>query len=237
MNPIFNLIFRMAALAMLAVSLPAHAVIFNLNGTFQVQSVRGDDLIGLINPGDDVLVEAFYDTALAQQAPSAPYIEATDYIFPEGAVGLRYTVNGLVWEAAGPMVVEVFNGEGSVFGPEGGPEWLAYTDWRQNPQLASPPPIQTPFGTESGVGHWMIYLPTFKSELLNGTELPTDLDVSQLAGPFYLHGAAAGAGPNGSYFFNFTSPVPEPETYAMLMAGIGLLGLAARRRKHIPPIR
>jgi hypothetical protein len=30
---------------------------------------------------------------------------------------------------------------------------------------------------------------------------------------------------------NFTSPVPEPETYAMLMAGLGILGAVARRRK------
>jgi hypothetical protein len=28
------------------------------------------------------------------------------------------------------------------------------------------------------------------------------------------------------------APVPEPETYAMLLAGIGLLGLAQRRRKQ-----
>lgn len=30
---------------------------------------------------------------------------------------------------------------------------------------------------------------------------------------------------------NPTSPVPEPETYAMLLAGLGLLGTVARRRK------
>lgn len=27
------------------------------------------------------------------------------------------------------------------------------------------------------------------------------------------------------------APIPEPETYAMLLAGLGLLGVAARRRK------
>jgi hypothetical protein len=29
-----------------------------------------------------------------------------------------------------------------------------------------------------------------------------------------------------------TAPVPEPETYAMMLAGLGLIGLAARRRKQ-----
>jgi hypothetical protein len=29
-----------------------------------------------------------------------------------------------------------------------------------------------------------------------------------------------------------TAAIPEPETYAMLLAGLGLLGFAARRRKQ-----
>jgi len=29
-----------------------------------------------------------------------------------------------------------------------------------------------------------------------------------------------------------TAAIPEPETYAMLLAGLGLLGFAARHRKH-----
>jgi hypothetical protein len=29
-----------------------------------------------------------------------------------------------------------------------------------------------------------------------------------------------------------TSPVPEPETYAMMLAGLGLVSIVARRRKQ-----
>jgi hypothetical protein len=31
---------------------------------------------------------------------------------------------------------------------------------------------------------------------------------------------------------NATAPIPEPETYAMMLAGLGLLGVVARRRKQ-----
>jgi hypothetical protein len=43
----------------------------------------------------------------------------------------------------------------------------------------------------------------------------------------------------GSYELTLTAqgnlaPVPEPETYAMMLAGLGLLGLTARRRRRKP---
>ena len=41
----------------------------------------------------------------------------------------------------------------------------------------------------------------------------------------------AHAGQDWGRFYVPPSPVPEPETYAMLLAGLGLLGFAARRRR------
>jgi len=39
---------------------------------------------------------------------------------------------------------------------------------------------------------------------------------------------------SGSVNFNSTTaPIPEPETYAMMLAGLGLMGFVARRRKQV----
>lgn len=59
------------------------------------------------------------------------------------------------------------------------------------------------------------------------------LNFSSLAAPatYYLN-VIGSATTTASYAGNINiSPVPEPETYAMMLAGLGLIGFSARRRK------
>lgn len=48
----------------------------------------------------------------------------------------------------------------------------------------------------------------------------------------YFQAGEEGQSPAGGFISGFvpTAPVPEPETYALMLAGLGLIGLAARRR-------
>lgn len=54
------------------------------------------------------------------------------------------------------------------------------------------------------------------------------------AGSYYIEiGGNAIGSQGGVYQFAMnTAPVPEPETYALMLAGLGLLGVVGRRRLH-----
>ena len=55
-----------------------------------------------------------------------------------------------------------------------------------------------------------------------------------ITGLAYLNVTGIGNGTNGGLYSGFigVSPVPEPETYAMLLAGLGLMGAVVRRRRQ-----
>ncbi|WP_217431325.1 FxDxF family PEP-CTERM protein [Duganella vulcania] len=68
----------------------------------------------------------------------------------------------------------------------------------------------------NGADYWQLLLPTLSNTIHHITVTGTPLVNTQ--------------GFVGSLSLNVT-PVPEPETYAMLIAGLGLVGFMARRRK------
>jgi hypothetical protein len=47
-----------------------------------------------------------------------------------------------------------------------------------------------------------------------------------------FHAVWSGASDGAESFFLVSAPVPEPETYGMLLAGLGLMGFVAHRRKN-----
>ena len=57
------------------------------------------------------------------------------------------------------------------------------------------------------------------------------LDYAQsLSGSSYITVTGVSNGSSGAIFAGQIAPIPEPETYAMLLAGLGLMGAVVRRR-------
>lgn len=72
------------------------------------------------------------------------------------------------------------------------------------------------------------------NRLVSGERVMWETSFAQPTGfvspEFALHVQSIGTNGDSGWYVP-TSPIPEPETYAMLLAGLGLLGFAARRRK------
>ena len=85
---------------------------------------------------------------------------------------------------------------------------------------------------------WDTGLSTAISWIATGSTYSTPVNYAEIfftgltvPGDYALKVMGSNSGSNGSYSGNVViNPVPEPETYAMMLAGLGLLGFSARRR-------
>ncbi len=84
-----------------------------------------------------------------------------------------------------------------------------------------------------GISGPSIYAPVLFS---NTTDFSLPLSLTQFVPGAYTMTVVGNTTVNGGFYnaaVNFNSaPIPEPETYAMMLAGLGLMGLVARRRKQ-----
>lgn len=85
--------------------------------------------------------------------------------------------------------------------------------------------INFAWGATSGIDVFQVWDITPNGSNFNWTS--TDIDGNGILGLGMIDGPFPGFEAN----FNITTPVPEASTYGMMLAGLGLVGFAVRRRK------
>lgn len=104
-----------------------------------------------------------------------------------------------------------------------------------NAALTSSTLLDGPFASDAGTVRVQSDLSAEEGNPFSGLYLiKTDATDYVLAanGIGYFQAGEEGQMPTGAYIQGFIAAVPEPETYAMFLAGLGLMGAVARRRQQ-----
>ncbi len=105
--------------------------------------------------------------------------------------------------------------------------WGVSTITYNNSESAQPGSISFDFSESLGGGAGNRLTSGERVSWMTSFAQPTGFVAPQFA----LHVQGIGANDDSGWYVP-TSPIPEPETYALLLAGLGLLGFHARRRKQ-----
>jgi hypothetical protein len=196
-----------------------------------------------------VCLAAALCAAASAQAAITVYTNQTDFVNAVYAPGydtfddLRVTPYAeTLYRNAGDYTYQAYSGTGLWgAGGAGGDYWLSNND-RRNPIVFSG------FGNHAQAFGGYFFPSDVFGEFTGGTVILTAIDGT--AYTYNLAGATTGSflgfvsdrdlgsvtlGTDGGTYWptanNVIIAVPEPATYGMLMAGLGLVGLAARRRR------
>jgi PEP-CTERM motif len=83
----------------------------------------------------------------------------------------------------------------------------------------------------SGIGTFGLVLLDSMGDTLDTDTTPGSFSFSLAAGSYALNFVGFGAAP-GSFYGGNVSAVPEPEAYALMLAGLGMIGFIAARRRE-----
>jgi hypothetical protein len=141
---------------------------------------------------------------------------------------------------SGPVYEYAFNGGASSldFGYRPEFKFTNFTSYVKNDAVGDSQPDQWDLfaGSLSNKGAtFNIHFGSFGNAMLSGSNFPTDLDLSQsdIASGRLIYSANGQSTTESDFSINsvsIVSSVPEPESYAMLLAGLCLIGVAVKRR-------